>query len=119
MRLEGVKFCSFSDLQPPALPLARVSAATDDAHGKKVRDPYRWLEDAAAPETARLWDEKEKAYTRNAAKDIPGRDELRKRIESLLTIGRGGALLASAFTEVNVTLTAGKNQAVVWRARPR
>ena len=63
---------------------------TDDYHGEKISDPYRWLEDAAAQET-RQFVEEENAYTHSVLKDIPGRDELRKRIESLLTIGRVGA----------------------------
>ena len=59
----------------------------DDYHGRRISDPYRWLEDAAAEETRRFVEE-ENAYTRSVLERCPGRDELRRRIEQLLTIGR-------------------------------
>jgi prolyl oligopeptidase len=62
----------------------------DDYHGHQISDPYRWLEDAAATETQQFV-EAENTYTRSILEDIPGRDELRRRIERLLTIGRVGA----------------------------
>lgn len=74
-------------LKPPVPPHARVSTVIDDYHGRPVSDPYRWLEDAAAEETQQFVDE-ENAYTRNILENISGRDELRRRIERLLTIGR-------------------------------
>jgi prolyl oligopeptidase len=74
-------------MAPPALPVARVAPVIDDYHGRKVSDPYRWLEDAAASETQQFVDA-QNAYTRSVLKRVPGRDELRGRIERLLTIGR-------------------------------
>ncbi len=78
---------SKSPMAPPVLPVARVAPVIDDYHGRKVSDPYRWLEDAAASETQQFVDA-QNAYTRSVLKNIPGRDELRGRIERLLTIGR-------------------------------
>jgi prolyl oligopeptidase len=78
---------SKSPMAPPALPVARVAPVIDDYHGRKVSDPYRWLEDAAASETQQFVDA-QNAYTRSVLKRVPGRDELRGRIERLLTIGR-------------------------------
>jgi len=37
-----------------APPVTAVHAITDDYHGTKIEDPYRWLEDAKSPET-RAW----------------------------------------------------------------
>ena len=74
-------------MAPPVLPVARVAPVVDDYHGRKVSDPYRWLEDAAASETQQFVDA-QNAYTRSVLKNIPGRNELRGRIERLLTIGR-------------------------------
>ena len=59
----------------------------DDYHGRRVNDPYRWLENADAAETKRFIEE-QNAHTRSVLEDVPGRDELRRRIEQLLTIGR-------------------------------
>ena len=59
----------------------------DDYHGQKIEDAYRWLEDSTAPETQQFVAE-QNAYTRNMLEDIPGRDELRRHVERLLTIGR-------------------------------
>ena len=59
----------------------------DDYHGRQIEDVYRWLEDSTAPETQQFVAE-QNAYTRNVLGDISGRDELRRRVELLLTIGR-------------------------------
>jgi prolyl oligopeptidase len=59
----------------------------DDYHGQCIADAYRWLEDATAAETEQFVAE-QNTYTRNVLAEIPGRDELRRRVEQLLTIGR-------------------------------
>lgn len=70
-----------------APPEAKLETAIDDYHGQKIEDAYRWLEDSAAPETQQFVAE-QNAYTRSVLGDIPGRDDLRRRVERLLTIGR-------------------------------
>src|SRR6185369_10496255 len=70
-----------------APPKAKIVTVIDDYHGRQIADPYRWLEDSAAPETQRFV-AAQNAYTRSVLDNIPGRDELRRRIERLLTIGR-------------------------------
>ncbi|HWF03481.1 MAG TPA: hypothetical protein VHA06_07335, partial [Candidatus Angelobacter sp.] len=81
---------SKSSGQPLVPPKARTENVTDDYHGHQISDPYRWLEDSAAAETQQFVAE-ENAYTRIVLEKIPGRDELRNRIERLLTIGRVSA----------------------------
>src|SRR6478609_1837601 len=73
------------ELQGP--PKAAASTVSDDYHGRRVNDPYRWLENAGAAETQRFVEE-QNAYTRSVLEGVPGRDELRRRVEQLLTIGR-------------------------------
>src|SRR5262245_32202735 len=75
------------NLETPAPPEARIDVVVDDYHGHLVRDPYRWLEDAAAAETRRFV-EAQNAHTRSILEQTPGRGELRRRIEQLMTIGR-------------------------------
>src|SRR6266853_6386227 len=74
-------------LKPPAPPEARVATVIDDYHGQPIADPFRWLEDATSAETQQFVAE-QNAYTRSLLEGIPGRDDLRRRVEQLLTIGR-------------------------------
>jgi len=74
-------------VNPLAPPQARVIEVINDYHGRRVNDPYRWLEDAGAAETQRFVEE-QNAYTRSVLEGVSGRDELRRRVEQLLTIGR-------------------------------
>ena len=71
----------------PGPPKAATATVSDDYHGRWVNDPYRWLENADAAETQQFVEE-QNAYTQSVLEDVPGRDELRRRIEQLLTIGR-------------------------------
>jgi prolyl oligopeptidase len=71
----------------PGPPKAATSIVSDDYHGRRVNDPYRWLEHADAAETQRFVEE-QNAHTRSVLEDVPGRDELRRRVEQLLTIGK-------------------------------
>ena len=36
---------------PPGPPKAKVEVVTDDLHGRKIQDPYRWLENSDSPES--------------------------------------------------------------------
>jgi prolyl oligopeptidase len=60
-------------------PKARKAGVTDDYHGTRVDDPYRWLEDPDSPET-RKWVEAENAVTFAYLDAIPARKALRERL---------------------------------------
>ena len=64
-------------------PDARRAPTVDTYHGTPVADPYRWLEDADAPDTL-AWVEAENALTRSVL-DGPERDAIRKRLASSTT----------------------------------
>lgn len=68
-------------------PKAKFETVIDNYHGRQVTDPYRWLEDSSAPETQQFI-AAQNAYTRSVLENVPGREELRRRVERLLTIGR-------------------------------
>jgi prolyl oligopeptidase len=68
-------------------PKAKFETVIDNYHGQQVTDPYRWLEDSSAPETQQFI-AAQNAYTRSVLENVPRRDELRHRVERLLTIGR-------------------------------
>jgi prolyl oligopeptidase len=63
---------------------------TDILHGEEIFDPYRWLEDGDAPET-REWTARQNAFTEAYLGAFPGRQQIRQRLEQLLSIGVLGA----------------------------
>jgi prolyl oligopeptidase len=66
----------------PAPPATRASDQVDDYHGRQVADPYRWLEDTDAPETA-AWISAQNAVTFAYLSAIPEREAIRKRLTQL------------------------------------
>lgn len=70
-------------------PSTRVDPTVETIHGQKVEDPYRWLENAENEET-KLWVEKQNDYTRSILDSLPGRNEIKTRLEQLLSIGQIG-----------------------------
>ena len=71
---------------PAGPPLAPQKAVTDLLQGKKIIDPYRWLEDASSTDT-KQWVNDELGYTRAILDPLPGREQLHKRLSELLSIG--------------------------------
>jgi len=70
----------------PALetyPPTRADDLTETRFGVTLRDPYRWLEDAAAP-AVRSWMEEQDRYARAWLARLPGRDALARRLGGLL-----------------------------------
>jgi prolyl oligopeptidase len=67
-------------------PVTRAEDIVDEIHGTRVADPYRWLEDGRGEEV-RLWVEAQNAYTRSFLDARPGREAVRNRLTSLLSIG--------------------------------
>jgi prolyl oligopeptidase len=59
---------------------------TEILHGEEIADPYRWLEDGDAPET-RVWTDQQNALTQEYLSAVPGREQIRRRLEELLGIG--------------------------------
>ncbi|HEV8702354.1 MAG TPA: prolyl oligopeptidase family serine peptidase [Candidatus Polarisedimenticolia bacterium] len=66
--------------------MTRAEDIVDEIHGTRVADPYRWLEDGRGEEV-RLWVEAQNAYTRSFLDARPGREAVRNRLTSLLSIG--------------------------------
>jgi prolyl oligopeptidase len=64
---------------PSAPPVAPVRAVTDDYHGTKVVDPYRYMENLQDPEV-QAWFKSENDYTRAVLARLPGRAQLLARI---------------------------------------
>src|SRR5690349_15578296 len=76
-----------ASMKPPAGPPQAAQKPVEDVvQGHKITDAYRWLENAASPDT-QLWVNKELAYTRSVLDPLPGRDQLHRRLGELLSIG--------------------------------
>lgn len=71
-------------------PQTRTQDITDDYFGKKVADPYRWLEDDNSPET-KAWVKEENEVTESYLASIPFRDSVKKRLQQLWNYPRTGA----------------------------
>jgi len=74
---------------PVGPPKARVMPVEDTVQGRKIVDPYRYLENANDPDT-KLYVEQELAYTRSILDPLPGRDKINARLAKLLEIGNVG-----------------------------
>jgi len=70
----------------PGAPPTRRDVVLDELHGRRIEDPYRWLEDAASEETSE-WVEQQNDYTRSLLDPIPGRAAIHQRLSQLLSIG--------------------------------
>ena len=70
----------------PGYPWAERLDLVDELHGRRVADPYRWLEDPADPRTV-AWSEAQDELADRLLFALPGRDRLRERLTTLLQAG--------------------------------
>jgi prolyl oligopeptidase len=71
-----------STAQKIEYPKTNKGEQTDDYHGTKVADPYRWLEDDNSPET-KAWVEAQNKVTFAYLNRIPEREQIKKRLTEL------------------------------------
>src|SRR5437016_1268170 len=74
---------STSEFNPP--PKTPVNEVKEVVQGVEITDPYRWLEDQNSPET-RSWIDAQNAYTRSQLAKLPGREEIRQRLNAFVKI---------------------------------
>lgn len=63
-------------------PVTKKEIIVDDYFGKKISDPYRWLEDDNSEET-KAWVNRQNKVTFSYLEQIPYRDKIRKRLEEV------------------------------------
>ncbi len=78
-----------------AYPATRSGDVIDDYHGRKIADPYRWLEDLESPETA-AWVAAQNKVTFAYLEALPQREAIRKRLTQLWDYRRTGMPLREA-----------------------
>ena len=71
-------------------PPTKTIPHTDDYHGTRVADPYRWLEDLDSPET-RAWIAAQNELTNAYLAPIPQRKKIRARLTELWNFPRVNA----------------------------
>src|SRR5579863_5743954 len=98
---------------PATVPLAPQKPVEDVVQGHKITDPYRWLEDAASPETQR-WVSDEMAYTRGVLDPLPERDQLHHRLTQLMSIGTISAPQIGGKYYFYSKREGSQNQPVLW-----
>jgi prolyl oligopeptidase len=69
----------------PRPPETRAADTVETLHGMAIADPYRWLEDQAAPDT-RAWIDAENAYTQAVIGPRPGKERIERRLTALIKI---------------------------------
>jgi prolyl oligopeptidase len=88
--------CATTSTSPlPQPPPSAARPVVETLHGVTITDPYRWLEDQQSPET-RAWIEQQNAYTDTVLANLPNRDALAKRLESLLHVDAVGIPIVRA-----------------------
>ncbi len=64
-------------------PPTEQKSVIDTYHGVEVKDPFRWLEDAKAPEV-KQWSDAQNQHARAYLNKLPGIEALRKRTQEIL-----------------------------------
>ncbi|MFT5108141.1 MAG: prolyl oligopeptidase [Pseudoalteromonas tetraodonis] len=63
-------------------PNAREADVVDELHGKKVADPYRWMEEIDSKET-KQWVAAQAELAQGYLSKLPGRERIEKRLEAI------------------------------------
>ena len=75
-------FMQISDIKLMPYPKTKKVEVTDTYFGTKVPDPYRWLENDVADDT-KQWVEEQNIVTQDYLSQIPFRDKIKNRLETL------------------------------------
>ncbi len=78
-----------SELKPLSYPPTKVQKVTEVLHGVEIVDSYRWLDDGDNPEV-KAWVEQQNKFTQSLLGPLPGRDQIKQRLSTLLEIGSLG-----------------------------
>lgn len=86
----------------------------DDYHGKEIADPYRWLEDDHSAAT-KDWVKAQNQVTFDYLKQIPYREKIRKRLETLWNYERFGTPIQEGGQYFYFKNDGLQNQSVLYR----
>jgi prolyl oligopeptidase len=98
-----------------AYPPARRQDLTETLHGRKIFDPYRWLEDPASPDTNEWLRAQDDVYATYLAR-TPGREAFGERLTELLGAGAVGTPTWRGNRQFYTRREAGQEHAVLYTA---
>ncbi|MBC7829987.1 MAG: S9 family peptidase [Chitinophagaceae bacterium] len=82
VRLLVIAMIPCSGMAQLQYPETKKSDTVDNYHGKKIADPFRWLEDDNSDET-KTWVSSQNKTTQQYLSSIPYRQQVKKRLEEL------------------------------------
>ncbi len=85
--LAAAPICVFAASMP--YPTSKTVAQTDDFHGVKVDDPFRWLEDVDSDDT-KAWVGAQNQVTFDFLQKLPQREAIKLRLQELINYPRYG-----------------------------
>jgi prolyl oligopeptidase len=96
-------------------PETKTVDVVDDYHGRKVSDPYRWLEDTESEDTAE-WIAAQNKVTQAYLEGIPERKAIRERLEKLWNYERYSLPRRHGSTYLYTHNDGLQNQSVLYKA---
>jgi prolyl oligopeptidase len=97
----------------PAPPAVQAIPVSDDYFGTKIADSYRWLEDAASPET-RAFIDAQNAYTARYLKQARIRPQAVEDLDALENVSETGAPIERVSTYFFSRRLAGEQQSSIY-----
>jgi prolyl oligopeptidase len=82
LAMAGPEVAGAATAPPLTYPVAPRGTQSDEYHGVKVPDPYRWMEDIDSPET-RTWVAAQGQLSREFLDSIGGRDSMNQRLREM------------------------------------
>ncbi|MBI3519779.1 MAG: S9 family peptidase [Bacteroidetes bacterium] len=94
-------------------PETKIVKQTDDYHGVKVEDPYRWLEDDNSPET-KAWVESQNKITGQYLSQITYREKVKQRLTALWNYEKVSTIFKKGKLFFSIRNNGLQNQSVVY-----
>jgi prolyl oligopeptidase len=105
------------DMTQRSYPPAERQAVADTLHGRRVADPYRWLEDASSQQAKEWLDAEDELYA-SYLSGLPGRERLAGRLTELLRAGEVSAPVWRGDRQFYSRREPGQEHAVLYTAAP-
>ncbi len=103
-----------ADSTRPDYPATNRAPVTEELHGVKLVDPYRWLEDDDSSEVA-AWVRAQVEFAGNYFERIPRRDTMRQELERLIRVPTFGVIRAYQTRYFSTRRDPEQNHAVIYQ----